>query len=295
MIIVKKDVGYFESFDGTSIYYETRGEGETTIIFAYGLACIINHFHHQINYLSKNFRTVAFDYRGHQKSDSPKDPSQLTLHALTKDLLALMEHLQIKKAHFVGHSFGVQVLLKSYSLFPERFSSMIFINGFASKPSKNIFGTNVVEPSIDLLHEVYKLAPTTLAKLWRLSVNNPIAFGLAALAGGFNIKLTQTKDIEIYAQGVGALDINVFCAFLKELLQYDGGPFLKKISLPTLIISGQKDGVTPEKYQHFLSEQIKGSEFLSVPYGSHCSQLDFPELINLRIEKFVLDCLSSEN
>jgi pimeloyl-ACP methyl ester carboxylesterase len=62
---------------------------------------------------------------------------------------------------------------------------------------------------------------------------------------------------------------------------------LEKIRVPTLIISGSKDGVTPASHQYAMQKKIKGSELLRVPYGSHCTQLDLPEFVNLRVEKFL--------
>ena len=71
------------------------------------------------------------------------------------------------------------------------------------------------------------------------------------------------------------------------MVSYDGLSVLDRIDVPTLIISGSADSVTPLHYQENLHKKIKGSEFLSVPYGSHCTQLDLPDFVNLRIEKFL--------
>ncbi|MGE0633583.1 MAG: alpha/beta fold hydrolase [Pseudobdellovibrionaceae bacterium] len=278
--------GTFSSFDQTQIYYEVRGKGDP-VIFVYGIACLMNHWHHQIGYFSKDYKTVSFDLRGHHKSATPKDDSNLTLEALAKDLIALCEHLNIKKAHFLGHSFGVQVLLRAYELSPESFKSMTFINGFAKNPIKGMFGVDVVEQFFSLFKQTYGMAPDAWEKVWKFAVTHPISIPLTAMAGGFNLSQTQLKDIQIYARGVSALSLDVFSKFFEELMAYDGEGILPKIKVPTLIMSGEKDGVTPQKYQHHMKSLIPGSEFVSVPYGSHCTQLDFPDFVNLRIEKFI--------
>lgn len=90
----------------------------------------------------------------------------------------------------------------------------------------------------------------------------------AGLAGGFNLKLTQYKDIEIYARGVALTSLGVFIPFFEDMMAFQGELIVKKIQLPTLIISGEQDMVTPQKFQKELHAEIKGSQFIQIPYGS---------------------------
>ncbi|WP_374076577.1 alpha/beta fold hydrolase [Bdellovibrio bacteriovorus] len=283
-----KETGSFESFDGTPIYYEVRGEGEP-LILVYGIACIINHWHHQVEYFSKNYKVITFDLRGHQKSNPIIDMNQLTMEALAKDIVGLVKHLKIKKAHFAGHSFGAPLILKVYDTHPELFHSMIFINGFARNPIKGMFGLDVVEPFFYFVKSQYQNQPNMWNTLWKMAVDNPMAMYLAALAGGFNLKTTHFKDIEVYMRGVARLNLEVFMTMFETLMEYNGEPVLEKVEVPTLIISGEKDMVTPIRFQYHFKEKIKHSEFVLVPYGSHCTQLDFPDYTNLKIEKFLAD------
>jgi pimeloyl-ACP methyl ester carboxylesterase len=71
------------------------------------------------------------------------------------------------------------------------------------------------------------------------------------------------------------------------MVSYNGTNVLERITCPALIISGKKDTVTPFQHQLELHTKIKGSELMEVPYGTHCTQLDMPDLVNLRIEKFL--------
>ena len=70
------------------------------------------------------------------------------------------------------------------------------------------------------------------------------------------------------------------------MIKYDGTSVLDRIECPTLIIGGQKDTVTPLEFQEDLHKRIKGSEYVVVPHGTHCTQLDMPDFVNLKIEKF---------
>lgn len=209
-----KTTGHYNSFDGTPIYYEVRGQGEPLVLI-YGIACIINHWHHQIEYFSRNYKVISFDLRGHQKSNPVCDFNNLNIEGLTQDVLGLLDHLKISKAHFAGHSFGVPVLLKAYETKPEVFESMILINGFAKNPIKNMFGLDIIEPLFQFVKSQYKAQPMLWNTLWKSAVENPIAAYAAALAGGFNLKVTHFKDIEVYLRGVARLNLEVFIPLLR--------------------------------------------------------------------------------
>jgi pimeloyl-ACP methyl ester carboxylesterase len=282
---VAKRTGTFESFDGTPIYYEVRGEGKP-IIFCYGIACLMNHWVHQLRYFSQGYQTIVFDYRGHHNTPAPKDHENLSLDAICRDMKGLLEHLGLETAAFCGHSYGVMILLRFFDMYPKAVSNMVFINGFSSNPIKGMFGLDAVAPAFKLFKEGFKTMPTTLSSLWRAAVTNPLAIPITSLVGGFNMSLASMKDMEVYARGVAALDLDSFITLFDQMMTYDASGVLDRIDVPTLIISGTKDGVTPQSHQRRMHEKIKGSQFLSVPYGSHCTQLDLPDFVNLRIDKF---------
>jgi pimeloyl-ACP methyl ester carboxylesterase len=284
---IEKSSGFVKSFDGTSIYYEVRGKGEPLVLI-YGIACLMNHWHLQVECLAKTHQVILFDIRGHHKSVPVTNINNFKYEHLAFDVKALLSHLNLKKAHFAGHSFGVPYLIKTYEQFPEIFMSMTFINGFARNPLKKLFGFEFVVPLFNFLREQHKKSPDLWNNLWRGLIDNPVAFQVAALAGGFNIKLTQFKDIEMYGRGVSRLELIYFFELFEQLLQFDGTDVLTKISCPTLIIAGDKDMLTPLSFQKEMHAAIKDSEYLLIPYGSHCSHLDFPEFVNLKLSEFLL-------
>lgn len=286
MDLITKQSKKVISFDGTGIYYETRGKGEP-IIFVYGIACLMNHWHHQMKYFSRFAQVITFDLRGHHQSYPVADTENLTIAATAKDISAILDDLKIKKAHFVGHSFGAPVLFSAYEQFPDRFKSITLINGFARNPIKGMFGLDIVEPFFFWVKNQFKDSPELLTRIWKLAVYNPISMRAVAVVGGFNLKLTHFKDIEVYAKGVAELDLDVFLRLFEDMMQFTGEKILQTISVPTLIISGENDNVTPKSYQEEMASLIADSEFVEVPYGSHCTQLDFPDYINLKISSFL--------
>lgn len=286
MTPIEKKTGTFKSFDGTKIYYEVRGEGPP-LVFVYGIGCLINHWRFQIKHFSENYQTITFDFRAHHKSDIPENPDSIGIDPIVEDIVELLKHLDVPQATFLGHSFGVQVLIRLMERHPELATQLIFINGFANDPITPMFGNGFVKHLFNGICHVHQWLPETTAYAWRILTNNPIATQLSGLAGGFNLNLTQLKDIEIYARGIGSLELTSYLKLFEDMIRYDGRSSFEKIHVPTLIISGKKDSVTPQSYQEEMHQRIVSSQYMSVPYGSHCTQLDMPEYVNLLIEKFL--------
>jgi pimeloyl-ACP methyl ester carboxylesterase len=287
MKAVEKKTGYFTSFDGTKIYCETRGEGKPLVLI-YGIVCQMNHWVHQIRHFSSNgYQVITMDYRGHHKSETPASSDQLTLEALARDIRGLFQHLGLEKAFLFGHSMGVQTLVKFAELFPEHVAGQVYVNGFASNPFKGLLGLRNTGDVVDLVRQLYHKFPDKLQNAWRWLLLNPLSIPITALAGGFNLNLTAKKDIEIYMKGVSLIDFEVFLTLFEDMLNYEGDDVLPRISAPTMVMTGLKDSVTPAKIQQRMAKLLPDSTWVKVPYGSHCTQLDYPEFVNLKIEKYL--------
>jgi pimeloyl-ACP methyl ester carboxylesterase len=179
------------------------------------------------------------------------------------------------------------VLLRAFDIAPQYFDNLVFINGFASNPISGMFGNDLAGQTFRYVKSGFDLAPETLSYIWQKAVNNPLSVQVLAMLGGFNLNLTHLKDIEIYLKGVASMDLHAFLKLFQNMMDYDARPVFDRIDVPTLIIGGKKDSVTPQKYQEEMNLKIKKSQFMMVPYGSHCTQLDMPDFVNLRIEKFL--------
>lgn len=238
-------------------------------------------------HFAKSYKVITFDYRAHHKSEIPIDRRQMTVDALARDIHSLLDHLQIKNVSGWGHSFGVQVLLRSYDIRSDLFNSLVFVNGFASDPIAGMFGNNSASKIFEFLKSGYEVAPETISYLWKLGVNNPISIQLSALLGGFNIHLTQLRDMQVYARGVASMDLDAYIRLFESMMAYDGRAVYEHVKVPTLIIAGQNDNITPQSYQREMNERIRSSEYECIPLGSHCTQLDLPDVVNTRIERFL--------
>lgn len=282
---VKKD--YFESFDSTNIYYELHGDSGPVVVLIYGVACQMNHWVYQVSNLSKDYQVLLFDYRGHHKSSfSNESSSNFTTDVVAQDLAALMDHLKISKGHIVGHSFGVPVGIRFANLFPEKVESLVFINGFVYNPLDELFRFPVSKKLIETLSVFQNYAPQLSQWLWKKAVNNILTQLGAGLLGGFNLELISFKDIEIYTQALENLKVEVIISYMQDLIDTDLRDDLKQITAPALIISGLRDGITPSHQQELMKNLIPEASIVRIRDGSHCTQLDMPDLVNTILRDF---------
>jgi pimeloyl-ACP methyl ester carboxylesterase len=90
--------------NGVELYYEEYGSGTETVVFAHGLLMDCRMFERQVETLRKNYRCVAFDFRGQGQSQITEDGYDMD--TLTKDTSALINELNCAPCHFAGLSMG---------------------------------------------------------------------------------------------------------------------------------------------------------------------------------------------
>jgi pimeloyl-ACP methyl ester carboxylesterase len=115
---------------------------------------------------------------------------------------------------------------------------------------------------------------------------NPLAIFLV-FDGGFNTKTTTQDFVELYMKKISELPKELFFHLLEEMKNHDIISYLETIKNPTLIVGGDKDKVIPNYLQQILHKKIENSELYIVKDGSHVPQVDFPEIINKRINRFL--------
>jgi pimeloyl-ACP methyl ester carboxylesterase len=116
--------GKFAEINGARIYYEESGQGEPLILL-HGFGATAADWKSFLPEYSKKYHVFAWDMRGHGRSTNP-DTSIVFLHATAaKDLLALMDKLQLNKVKIIGHSSGGMVALYAATMQPDRIDAII--------------------------------------------------------------------------------------------------------------------------------------------------------------------------
>ena len=112
---------FFDS-QGVRIRYIEQGAGEP-VVLVHGYTATIERnwiVSGVFQQLAKNFRVIALDCRGHGKSDKPHDTKQYG-QEMVLDIVRLLDHLKVQKAHIVGYSMGGIITAKLLTMKPERF------------------------------------------------------------------------------------------------------------------------------------------------------------------------------
>lgn len=116
---------YFDS-EGVKIHYVIEGEGEPVVlIHGFSTSIAMNWTMPGIlKSLAEDYRVIALDARGHGLSGKPHDPEQYGTK-MTDDVVRLLDHLDIRKAHIVGYSMGGMITMKLLADHPDRFLSAV--------------------------------------------------------------------------------------------------------------------------------------------------------------------------
>lgn len=158
--------------------------------------------------------------------------------------------------------------------------------GSARGPLETLLRSNLFQIAFPYVYNAYKKYPKIANFIWAAQGKSKIAPWLVGQLG-FNPNLAKSADIETYVRMVAKMDMIITLQLLKDYENYDATPWLHKIHVPTLIIAGEDDLIIPREAQEIMHQLIPNSEYELIRHGSHCPQMDIPELINIMIERFL--------
>lgn len=289
----KNHPNYFYTSDGIRIFHNTNFPREgldptrPVLVLIYGLLCSNNHFKYQIPFFEeKGYQILIHDYRFHYASSQEGDIETCNFANITKDLHELLADLNIKNSIFVGHSMGVNISLEHARRYPEDMQGQVLISGTVVPPQDIMFDSNMVDILTPHLKSFTEKHPILFKNFWKNSFKNPIAQYMI-FDGGFNKKQVEMEFIQLYMKKISELPEILFFHLLKIMHDHDVINYLESITTPTLVIGGDKDKIIPNYLQRILTTHLPVSELYIVKDGSHVPQADFPELINLRLLRFV--------
>ena len=122
--------------NGVKIRYIDTGKGEAIVLLHGGTSRLESWVTPGVvENLSKDFRVIAFDARGHGKSDSPRDPA-LYGRQQALDVVRILDALKIDKAHIIGFSLGSSTVAQLLTLHPERFLTGVQVGGAGRTPDE---------------------------------------------------------------------------------------------------------------------------------------------------------------
>lgn len=243
--------------DGVNIYYEVHGSGPP-LILTHGYSSTSAMWQGQIEALSRHYKLVLWDMRGHGRSDYPEDPAAYSEALTVADIAALLDVVGAGKAIVGGLSLGGYMSLAFYRSHPERVRALLIIDtgpGFKKDEARDAWNRRAHETADRFDREGLAVLKSLSAE--RASVTHRDASGLARAARGM-------------------------------LTQRDAGVMktLPTIKVPSLVVVGADD--TPFlTASDYMAAKIPGAEKVVIPAAGHAANIDQPKAFNEEVLAFL--------
>jgi len=279
-----------KSFDNTKIGYQVVGQGKKTIVLCNGLGGSAIAWKPLYDHFGKEYRFIMWDYRGLFHSDPPADLSHMTIEHHTTDLECILKKEKVSKAIVGGWSMGVQVCLEYYRHNPKLYKGMLLINGTYGYPFDTALNNPLSRFILPVVNQLAKkIAPVVQPTLKPLAVKIIDWKGLIKLISRLGL-VHKNLDSEIFQQVAKEMvqtDLKMYHEIMRHLSEHDASDLLPTIKVPTLIIAGDEDLITPVKVAEKMARDIPEAELFVLPHGTHYSILEFSEMINMRVNRFL--------
>ena len=248
-------------------YYFKNEKKTTPVVFIHGVG-LTKEIWSQPTAFCKNHSILTYDLIGHGKT--PLEKTQLNFQDFTKQLLNLINELEINKIHLVGFSLGALVARHFAAEHEDRLNSLI-LHGSIYKRSND--QKRVVENRYELI-----------------KMDNRSTSKKSSLRRWFTEEYIKDNK-EVYDKIYLMLERNNQKNFLKayKLFVYyeDDDEMLAKINTNTLVTTGQHDvGSTTEMAKN-LAGQIKNAKYIEIKKGKHLCNIECAEDFNKTIELFI--------
>mgnify|MGYP002633846681 CR=1 FL=1 len=286
------------AYDGTRIYYrlsEPKGQaavGEPLespwLVLADGIACDGFVWAHLIPYFAPRARILHWHYRGHGKSEAPADFRNLSVPDLARDLDTVMDDAGVLRAVLLGHSMGVQTILEFYRSYAGKVAGLVPICGSYEYPLNTFHDSTLLKKALPWMRLGVKSAPGIARVLQRVA-KPEMVFRFGWLMAELNRDRIRREDMLPYFEHLGTLDLDLFTTMLYYASLHSAADVLAEITVPTLVISATRDSFTPGWLSDEMHGRIPGSEHLVLRDGSHAAPVEYSDLVNLRLEKFLID------
>jgi pimeloyl-ACP methyl ester carboxylesterase len=254
--------------NGVEIWVEQEGRGDD-VLFISGLAdegaCWVD----QVAGLRDRHRITTFDNRGVGRSSTPDGPFRIA--DFMEDTAALMDELELERAHVVGSSMGGAIAQELALAHPERVRSLV-LNGTWCRGDR-------------FLHEVFRNWMWSAEKADSirdfLVTVNLWCFSPRIWNEGIMDGWIDAAEASPHAQSVDA-----FCRSAQALIEHDSADRIGGIRAPTMVTVGELDLCLPARYSEAIVERIPNARLVVVPAVGHQPFQEVPEDYNRLLSEF---------
>lgn len=281
------------SADGTRLHVEVFGPADApTILLVHGWLESIDLWHHQIRELSRDFRIVAYELRGHGRSGQPRN-GRYDDEALADDLQAVLDATLPpgELCLAAGHSLGGMTIVSWAGRYPEsvhfRLAGVVLLNTGMSDFVR--YATALGDSIPYQVHHVAYRGLFFTPVAWpqqfdRLSylLTRQMALGPSASFGAVAACHRLFTRTQHPARG----------GFGRMFLTLDLMPAVAKLTAPAEVIGGRLDRLLPPWYSQRLASALPDLvEYVDLPDSGHMSPLEAPDRVTMHIGRLARACL----
>jgi 3-oxoadipate enol-lactonase len=251
-----------------SIAYEMQGSGPL-VVFLHGIGGNRTNWYEQLDHFGDRFCAVTWDARGYGASDDP--PQTLKFGDYADDLNRLLDHFKAERAHLVGLSMGGMIIQDFYARYSQRVATLSLVD------TSSGFGGTSEEVKRDFLSR--RLDP-----LEKGMTPADIAPGVVQVLAGKSAPEAVRAKLRA---SLSALRVEPYKQALHAIITTDFRSVLATIKVPTLVIVGDEDVVTPPPASDFLVKSIPGASLITIPQAGHLTNIEKPEAFRAALRPFL--------
>ncbi len=185
----------------------------------------------------------------------------------------------------MGWSMGVQVVLELCARSPERAQKLVLINGTYRQPLARLRlpGAGAFLPGLlERMRPHHRIGERIVRRLSRSRRAAELVrrLHLVSPALGTDELLALARDFE-------SIDLDTYLRTLGELHRHDASVALARVTARTLVVTGARDPLFSPRVAAELAGRLKSAELFVVPRATHYVPVEFPALVNARIERFL--------
>ncbi|MGC5702860.1 3-oxoadipate enol-lactonase [Pseudomonas sp. NFXW11] len=251
------------------LHYQLEGpEGAPVLVLSNSLGTDLHMWDPQMPAFTRHFRVLRMDTRGHGRSLVSAGP--YSIEQLGRDVLALLDALDIQRAHFCGLSMGGMIGQWLGINAGARLHKLVLCNTAAKIGDPS--GWN---PRIET---VLRDGQAAMLALRDASIERWFTPDYSAAHPD---QVTQITDM------LAATSPQGYAANCAAVRDADFRQQLGAIQVPTLVISGSDDAVTPPSGGHFIQQRVVGAEYAEF-YAAHLSNVQSGDAFSERVVDFLL-------
>lgn len=255
--------------DQSIMHYKQQGQGDNLILIS-GFSADHSVWNPVLAGLAAKFTVTIFDNRGIGKSLISSD---FTIHDMVTDIIALMDHLNISKAHVAGHSMGTKVAMEFAAAYPERLDKLILLNGQATPMDFPLTEIGAITQELIELG-VPSSVISRSNSLWAYSE------GVCRNKSLYESILARNAEV-----GKTLSPLALKCK--RQVLLTDQSERLNQISAETLVFTGNQDILILPEHSTSLANQIPNTTLVEVDHCAHVPQYDQPKELTRHMLEFL--------